>query len=420
MNRLNLTKGIAIAAALLGGGLGTLPAQAEFFEDSSASLSLRNLYFNRDFRRAAATQSKADEWAQGMRAEWHSGYTPGRLGLGMDAIGLLGIKLDSSPERSGTGILKRSTSDGRAMDEYGELGLTARLRLDGHVLRLGTLLPSLPLAMHNDTRLLPQTFRGAWLQSDPSAPLKLDLGRFDRINLRDSSNHERMTPVMGGARNVQLNAAGVDASAFDFVGLSWQASDQTKVSWHVGELEDIYRQHYLTLGHGWQLENGHRLNLDLRHADSSDAGRSNIDNRMTSLGLSYQAGMHRFSTSYQHMEGDTGFAYINGTNPFLAHLVQIQDFANRDERSWQVRHDYSFADLGLPGLKLMNHYTHGHNIEHAGGRGKEWERNTDLVYVIQSGALKNLSLHWRNATYRSNYATDMDENRLIIGYTFNL
>src|SRR5690606_2858899 len=85
--------------------------------------------------------------------------------------------------------------------------------------------------------------------------------------------------------------------------------------------------------------------------------------------------------------------------------------------SWQVRHDYSFADLGLPGLKLMNRYTHGHNIEHAGGRGKEWERNTDLVYVIQSGALKNLSLHWRNATYRSNYATDMDENRLIIGYT---
>src|SRR5690554_6958647 len=146
---------------------------------------------------------------------------------------------------------------------------------------------------------------------------------------------------MGGARNVQLNAASVDASAFDFVGLSWQASDQTKVSWHVGELEDIYRQHYLPLGHGWQLENGHRLNLDLRHADSSDAGRSNIDNRMTSLGLSYQAGMHRFSTSYQHMEGDTGFAYINGTDPFLAHLVQIQDRKSTRLNSSHVRISYA-------------------------------------------------------------------------------
>src|SRR5690606_36502130 len=190
---------------------------------------------------------------------------------------------------------------------------------------------------------------GAWLQSDPSAPLKLDLGRFDRINLRDSSNHERMTPVMGGARNVQLNAAGVDASAFDFVGLSWQASDQTKVSWHVGELEDIYRQHYLTLSHGWQLDNGHRLNLHLRHADSSGAaGRCTIDNGITSLGLSYQAGMHRLSTSYQHMEGESGFAYSNGRDPFRAHRVPIQDVAARGGRSWQVRHDYSFADLGLP------------------------------------------------------------------------
>ena len=413
-------KPISMSLALLTCGVMAMPAQADFFEDSSASISLRNLYFNRDFRQSNAPQSKADEWAQGVRAEWRSGYTAGRLGFGLDTIGLLGIKLDSSPERSGTGILKRDTSEGRAMDEYSELGLTARLRLDGHVLRVGTLLPSIPLAMHNDSRLLPQSFRGAWLQSDPAADLKLDLGRFDRVNLRDSSDHQRMTPVMGGARNVQLRNVGIDTNAFDFVGLSWQPGEQTRVSWHFGELKDIYRQHYLTLGQSWQRENGHRLNLDLRHADSTDAGHSNIDNRMTSLGLSYQAGMHRLSTSYQHMEGDTGFAYINGTDPFLAHLVQIQDFANRDERSWQVRHDYSFAELGLPGLKLMNRYTHGHNIEHAGGRGKEWERNTDLAYVFQNGLLKNLSVHWRNATYRSTFASDMDENRLIIGYTFNL
>ena len=32
----------------------------------------------------------------------------------------------------------------------------------------------------------------------------------------------------------------------------------------------------------------------------------------------------------------------------------------------------------------------------------------------------DLSLHWRNATYRNNYASDMDENRLIVGYTFHL
>ncbi|HAF92763.1 MAG TPA: outer membrane porin, OprD family, partial [Pseudomonas sp.] len=47
-------------------------------------------------------------------------------------------------------------------------------------------------------------------------------------------------------------------------------------------------------------------------------------------------------------------------------------------------------------------------------------RNTDIAYVIQSGPLKNLGLRWRNATTRSNYASDLDENRLIISYSLPL
>jgi hypothetical protein len=55
----------------------------------------------------------------------------------------------------------------------------------------------------------------------------------------------------------------------------------------------------------------------------------------------------------------------------------------------------------------------------SGGEGEEWERTTDLSYVIQSGALKNVSLRWRNATMRSNFADAADENRVIVGYTIN-
>jgi len=393
------------------------PASAAFVDDAQSRIELRNFYFNRDFRQSDAAQSKADEWAQGVRAYWQSGYTEGRLGFGLDAIGLLGIKLDSSPDRTGTGILKRDTSENRAMDEYSELGLTAKLRLDEHVLRLGTLIPTLPVAMHNDSRL-PQSFRGGWLQAQGSDSLQLELGRFDAINLRDSSDYQDMRPVQGGARNVIVSGK-QDSDAFDFAGATWAISDASKLSYHYGELQSIYRQHYLVFNHSQPLGNG-TLALNLRHADSSDAGRSNIDNRMSSATLSWQAGMHKFTGSYQQMEGETGFAYLNGTDPFLTHLVQINDFANRDERSWQLRHDYSFADLGLPGLKLMNRYTHGSNIELANSRGREWERNSDLMYTVQSGPLQNLSLHWRNATYRSTFGSDIDENRVIIGYTFSL
>jgi feruloyl esterase len=141
------------------------PASAAFIDDSQAVLA-RNFYFNRDFRQQGAAQSKAEEWAQGFILRVDSGYTEGPIGVGFDAIGLLGIKLDSSPERTGTGILKSDReAPKRAQDEYGEAGLTAKLRASNSTLKLGTLQPLLPALMRNDSRLLPQTFRGAWLRT---------------------------------------------------------------------------------------------------------------------------------------------------------------------------------------------------------------------------------------------------------------
>tara|TARA_R110002020_G_scaffold319607_1_gene535524 strand:+ start:6504 stop:7319 length:816 start_codon:yes stop_codon:yes gene_type:complete len=232
-----------------------LPASANLLEDSQGRIELRNMYFNRDFRQTGAPQSKADEWAQGVRAYWQSGYTDGRFGVGLDAMGLLGIKLDYSSDRSGTGLLKRGQSDNRAKDESSQLGLTAKLRLDNHVLRVGTLLPQLPLAMYNDSRLLPQTFRGGWLQAKGSDALSFDLGRFDAINLRDSADHQRMTPVQGGARNV-IVSGNADSNAFDFAGASYRFNDNTRASYYYGELDGLYRQHYLVLNHSLKLGDG--------------------------------------------------------------------------------------------------------------------------------------------------------------------
>ncbi len=85
--------------------IATHPASAAFVEDSKASIDLRNFYMNRDFR-SGTGQSKAEEWAQGFMLKMESGYTDGPIGFGVDAIGLLGVKLDSSPDRVGTGILQ--------------------------------------------------------------------------------------------------------------------------------------------------------------------------------------------------------------------------------------------------------------------------------------------------------------------------
>ncbi|MNR45202.1 Porin-like protein NicP precursor [compost metagenome] len=96
-----------------------------------------------------------------------------------------------------------------------------------------------------------------------------------------------------------------------------------------------------------------------------------------------------------------------------------------------MRYDYNFAALGIPGLTFNVRYVKGDQVdpEHVstvkakalqatGGEGDEWERTTDITYLIQSGTFKNVSLRWRNSTMRSNFTAPADENRVIVGYTF--
>ena len=80
-------------------------AQADFIKDSKGSLEARNFYFSRDFRQSNAPQSQAREWAQGFILRMESGFTEGTVGFGIDALGELGVKLDSSRDRRGTGLL---------------------------------------------------------------------------------------------------------------------------------------------------------------------------------------------------------------------------------------------------------------------------------------------------------------------------
>ena len=163
---------------------------------------------------------------------------------------------------------------------------------------------------------------------------------------------------------------------------------------------------------------------DLRLAISDDAGAAKagrIENTTFNGMLSYTLGGHKVSGAWQQLSGDSAFPYVDGADPYLVNFVQINDFAGADERSWQARYDYNFAALGIPGLTFMTRYISGDNVSRAaGGEGKEWERNTELKYVVQSGPLKNVAVRLRNATFRSNFARDADEVRLLVSYSVAL
>ncbi|WP_349618451.1 OprD family outer membrane porin, partial [Azotobacter salinestris] len=74
-------------------------------------------------------------------------------------------------------------------------------------------------------------------------------------------------------------------------------------------------------------------------------------------------------------------------------------------------------------LTLMTRYIKGTNV-HAGAidDGEEWNRETQLSYVVQSGPLKALSLRWRNSTVRRDWGANnkFDDNRLIVQYPLSL
>ena len=153
--------------SVLTGGLGMVLsplASADFLSDSKANLNLRNFYFNNDNRDGTAAPSKTEEWGQGFMLNYQSGFTEGTVGFGVDAIGLLGITLDSGEGRHVGSSMIPNDGD-KAADEWSRFGATGKVRFSKTELRYGTLQPKLPILVANDGRVLPQTFEGGLLTS---------------------------------------------------------------------------------------------------------------------------------------------------------------------------------------------------------------------------------------------------------------
>ncbi|MBH9408129.1 OprD family porin [Pseudomonas aeruginosa] len=397
----------------------SVPALAEgFLEDSRASLALRNFYMNRDFRDGAG-RAKSEEWAQGFLFDYRSGYTEGTLGVGLDLLGKLGVRLDSGAGRSGTGLLPLR-DDGSAAGDYARLDATAKLRLSRSELKVGGLVPKLPTIQPNYGRLFPQVFQGALLTSGELSGLSLNLGRLTEVSQRNEAGTSDLALFN---RNRRF-AGAAQADRFDLAGLDYRIAPDWPGSYHYGELEQVYAQHFLGLK-GRIGVAADSLESDLRLALSRDTGGARggrIDNRSFRGALTYRRrNGPAFGLGYQRMSGDHGFPYLEGTDPYLVNFGQYNDFAEAGESSWQLRYDCDFAPLGVPGLSLMPRYFSGHGAKPKGADGRrEWERDSDLRYVVQGGALKGLGLVWRNATYRSAFSRDIDENRLYLTYELPL
>lgn len=307
--------------------------------------------------------------------------------------------------------------DGRPADDFGRLGIALKAKASQTELKVGEWMPVLPILRSDDGRSLPQTFRGGQLTSQEIAGLTLYAGQFRGNSPRNDASMEDMS----------LNGrAAFTSDRFNFAGGEYTFNDKrTLVGLWNAQLKDIYRQQYVNLVHSqplgdWTL--GANLGYFIGGEDGAErAGK--LDNRTASAMLSARYQGHTFYLGLQKVSGDDAWMRVNGTSGgTLANDSYNSSFDNAKERSWQVRHDFNFVALGVPGLTLMNRYIKGDNVQ-AGGvtDGKEWARETELAYVIQAGSFKDLSLKWRNSTMRRDFSTNaFDENRLIISYPLNL
>lgn len=381
-----------------------------FIEDSSLDLLLRNYYFNRDGKSGSGDRV---DWTQGFLTTYESGFTQGTVGFGVDAFGYLGLKLDGTSDKSGTGNLP-VMNDGTPRDDYSRAGGAVKVRISKTMLKWGEMQPTAPVFAAGGSRLFPQTATGFQLQSSELEGLDLEAGHF-------TEGKQGTTTKSRG--ELYATYAGETAKSADFIGGRYAITDNLSASLYGAELEDIYRQYYLNSNYTIPLASDQSLGFDFNIYRTNDEGKAkagDISNTTWSLAAAYTLDAHTFTLAYQKVHGDQPFDYIGfgengsgggGDSIFLANSVQYSDFNGPGEKSWQARYDLNLASYGVPGLTFMVRYINGKDIDGTkmsdnnvgyknygyGEDGKHHETNLEAKYVVQSGPAKDLSFRIRQA-----------------------
>ncbi|MFV3406417.1 MULTISPECIES: OprD family porin [Pseudomonas] len=418
--------------------------QEGFIEGSRLNVLNRNFYFNRDHRdgpapsfnsNKAADNGYSEAWAHAIIARWESGYTPGTVGVGVDAFAMLGLKLDTGGGRNGG----RSSfdvmpvgRDGQARDEYSKVGGAAKVRLFDTVVRVGDVFPATPVVAAGDSRLLPESFRGVTVENTSLTGLTLQAGRLHAMSQPVSSNlRDNFVTFYGGA---------VDSPWVAYGGGDYAVSEHVSVSLFGSRLKDVWNQYYLGTSVTWPLSDELALIGGFNFYNARDEGRQRLgqfDNDIWSAKLGVRYGAHTVALTHQRNNGDDDFDYLRQSDSiFLDNSIQYSDFNSPKERSWMLRYDLNMAAYGVPGLSFMTRYGRGSDADYSHANAfymrrdsngdplteqKRWERDIEVKYVVQTGAAKDLSLRVRQATTRATaFESDLDEVRVIVEYPLSI
>ncbi|SEL17804.1 outer membrane porin, OprD family [Pseudomonas sp. NFIX51] len=405
-----------------------------FIEGSSLNVLARNYYFNRDDRKGQSSPTGngySQAWAQGLIGKFESGFTQGTVGFGLDAFAMYGLKLDSGAGRSGGrgsfGMLPVD-SDNQPADNYSKVGGAAKMRLLDTVIKVGDVFPKTPVVHYGDSRLLPESFRGATFENTSIDGLSLQGGRLHSMSQPDSSS------LRDGFAT--FYAGKVDSPWVAYFGGDYSLNKHLSFSLYSSRLKDAWDQYYFGTAATWPISDQFSLFAGFNYYKAVDEGKKllgEFDNDIWSAKVGATYGAHTLSLSHQRNNGDDDFDYLRQSDSiFLDNSIQYSDFNSPKERSWMVRYDLDMQPLGIPGLSFMTRYGKGSDADYSNANAvymrrdadgnpltdqRRWERDIEAKYVVQGGTLKDLSLRIRQATVRSSsFESDLEEFRLIVEY----
>lgn len=395
---------MAVVAAMLS----PLAAQADFVEDSTLKLDLRNFYLDRDYD---GDTEDAGNWSQAADLQFSSGYTDTPIQFGFDMSATGAYVLDSE---GNDGSLPYDAVDDETTESYGRAGATLKLKYSETELSIGDHRPHLPVAWDDTSRVLDTIYEGAVIHSTDIKNLDFTAGRFWEAVTRDSSDKEEFYIYKGQDE--------YRSDGLDFAGGTYTLPKGFSGTYYFGRLNDFYDQNYYGLAHQMAFDNGMKLKTDLRYFEYDGQGKEydgEIDVDVVSTMMTLLSGNHMFALSYQNVTGDRAVPTLNGyiPQPYTVHWSSAA-FIMPDEESWGIRYGYDFKDVGLPGMKLFTRYIKGTDIDVGGDTNEsQSERDIYLSYEVQNSALKGLKFDLRNISIDRSWTDDYEEYRLITTYT---
>ncbi|WP_426416543.1 OprD family outer membrane porin [Aestuariirhabdus sp. LZHN29] len=442
---MNAFKISALAAAVVAASSVTTVAQADaaaawdqFANDSKLSLHLRNFYHDRS-RDNNGNVPGADQdqksWAQAFRFDFSSGMAGNMVGV--DAFGYYNQKLAGDRGEGGLGTLRGADKQ----ESHGKSGAALKVNVaDVALVKVGKFRMSGPMVNDSDSRNLPSVRQGAQIRSTFSESLNLYSQMVTGGSAKTNSGTAEYE-VDGDRENVYV--VGGD---YTFGGIG----NGLLLSAAYGKQTNNAEGYYAAADIDFDITDGVNLALGTQYGATGLIGNAETaakplkddDISWFDVGAAVAFGPAKISVAYQSVEQQddvdgyafdtSSFAWEGGdddTGFYGRNSVQIGDFNNNGEDSYQVRGDLNFADLGVPGLTLMARYIDGTVDKKSVGGTKdddETELDMEAAYTLQDGMAKGLKFRIRYAQYEydTNEAGEkkfeLDDFRFITTYTLSV